>query len=84
MNRTRWLPSLKWGAVLGVVMAILVAAPPTWLDWRLNPGGLFHDDSGVHWSVLLDTFFSWAWPVFLLVAAPVSGVHYLRARREQH
>lgn len=54
------------GATLGLVVSSVV----TFLDWRLNPGGIFHGDAGTNWIVVAETGFSW----FLPVAAGASVV----------
>lgn len=43
------------------------AALMTFLDWRLNPSGIFRSAEGTHWSIVLKTGMSWFLPVFLLV-----------------
>ena len=53
----------------GALVGMLLAVAMTWQDYQLNPGGLFHDEAGPKWDVVLDTAFSWFWPVALGVAA---------------
>ena len=50
------------GAALGVVASLVLALVMTYADWRLNPGGLFHGDSGTDWQVVWDTAVSWFVP----------------------
>ena len=57
----RWL----WGGIAGLVAGGAVAIPMTILDWRLNPAGLFHDEDGTNWFVVMETMFSWFWGVAL-------------------
>lgn len=64
---------LARGSLLGLIFALLVAAVPTFLDWRRNPGGIFRGGSGTDWGVVFETFFSWLWPA-ILVAVPMSIV----------
>ncbi len=61
------------GALIGVVIAGLVSAIATALDWHANPAGIFHGSAGTDWGVVLETFVSWLWPLLLLLA-PVSVV----------
>jgi len=65
--------SLVYGGALGALVGLLVAIPPTFLDWRANPGGIFGGPGGTNWGVVWETFFSWLWPV-ALYAAPVAIV----------
>jgi phosphotransferase system glucose/maltose/N-acetylglucosamine-specific IIC component len=55
--------------VSGLVAGLLVAGVMAFLDWRVNPGGLFHDSSGTDWLIVRATAWSWFWPIALLVAA---------------
>ena len=48
---------------VGVVLGAVVGAVMSIVDWRLNPGGIFHDSQGTHWNVLLETALSWFFPV---------------------
>jgi len=52
-------------------MGLLVAAVMTILDWRLNPGGIFHNAHGTDWKMVRETAFSWFLPVALV--ASVAG-----------
>ena len=60
------------GVAAGVVLGLIVAAIMTTLDWRLNPGGIFHNAQGTDWGIVKETAFSWFLPVTL--AASVVAV----------
>ena len=49
--------------VYGAGLALAVAAVAVFLDWRINPGGLFHDESGTNWRILGETGLSWFLPL---------------------
>jgi len=51
-----------------MVIALLVAVPMSFMDWRQNPSGIFQDSVGTNWKVVFETLFSWLWPTFLLTA----------------
>ena len=51
------------GAIAGGAVGVAVASTMTFLDWRLNPGGIFHDAENTHWGVVWDTAISWFLPV---------------------
>ncbi len=70
------LLSLAFGAALGAVVAAIM----TFMDWRLNPGGIFHGADGSDWSIVLETALSWFGPVFALSTALALGVCYWRSR----
>jgi hypothetical protein len=59
----------------------LVASTMSFLDWRLNPGGLFHGPGGTSWRVVWETWVSWFVPVFFLVAAVALSVVLWRSQR---
>ena len=71
------------GIAAGVVLGAAVAVPFTVADWRLNPGGLFRDESGTQWDILLETGFSWFLPVALLVFVAATAIHYWRSSSKQ-
>lgn len=50
-------------------VALLAASTMSFLDWRLNPGGLFRGESGTTWPVVWETWVSWFVPVLLLAGA---------------
>jgi hypothetical protein len=69
----------------GILAGLLVSAVMTFLDWRLNPGGVFHGAAGTDWLIVRDTAWSWFWPVALAGAAlalPVVG--FLQWRKRRH
>lgn len=55
----------------GIVAGVLVALAMTGNDWRLNPGGVFHDAEGTDWRIVGETALSWFLPVAALVAGSV-------------
>lgn len=59
MKRTDWLAGIAAGLVTGVVVASIA----TFLDWRVNPSGLYHGVDGTHWGIVWDTARSWLVPV---------------------
>ena len=71
------------GAAAGAAVAVMVTVPITYADWRLNPAGLFHDDTGTHWDVVFETALSWFVPVALLVFAVVTVAHHLLSKFAQ-
>jgi hypothetical protein len=85
----RWEVSMtqrSWmlGGVVGLTAGVLVSATMTFLDWRLNPTGLFHGEQGTHWRVVAETALSWFWPVALIAAVLTIlvqlAIAWLRAR----
>lgn len=80
----RWR-AITMSALSGLLVGLIVAGIMTFVDWRANPGGIFRDAAGTHWRIVLETAWTWAWPVTLLVAAillPVGLVcHRVRRRR---
>lgn len=66
-----WIQSVAWGLLFGFLIALLVSAVPTFLDWQANPAGIFRSSMGTNWGVVFETVFSWLWPLFLFFA-PVS------------
>ena len=76
MNRKYWI----LGVVIGVVVGFMVAAVMTFLDWRLNPGGIFHNARGTDWTVVVETAVSWFAPVSVLVSVSALLVLIVLAR----
>lgn len=72
------------GGAGAVVLGFAVAAYFSIVDWRFNPGDIFHDDSGTRWAVVLETFVSWFLPVALIAFVPVTALHYWLAPRDSH
>lgn len=56
-------------AAVIVVFVLSISGLMTWLDWRVNPNGLFHGPAGTNWPVVGETMLSWLWPLMLLGAA---------------
>jgi len=54
---------------LAAAVALLAASTMSYLDWRLNPGGIFRCEDGTSWTVVWETWVSWFVPVLLLAAA---------------
>ena len=76
---------LAWGALIGCCVSALISAVPTGLDWYSNPAGIFRGEAGTNWSVVLETHFSWLWPLFLFFAPVSIGVlFWLDRRRLKH
>lgn len=48
---------------LTVVMLISIAA--TLNDYLINPSGIFHNENGPNWDMLMETFTSWAGPLLV-------------------
>ena len=63
------------GAVAGIFAGLLVSVPMTIMDWRLNPSGLFRNEQGTDWNIVLETALSWFWPVALPVLVATVIVH---------
>jgi len=62
MNRAFWISGLVVGAHVGLVVASIA----TFLDWRTNPGGIFHGVDGTNWAVVMETAITWLAPVAVL------------------
>ncbi|MGB5353484.1 MAG: hypothetical protein WBN32_07745 [Woeseia sp.] len=65
----------------GLLAGLLVSVVMTFLDWRLNPGGIFHSTTGTDWAIVRATAWTWFWPVALLVAAIALPVVWFLLRR---
>jgi phosphate/sulfate permease len=74
VSRRAWFAVTVIAAGTGVA----VAAVMTWLDWRLNPAGIFRDAGGTHWSFVAETFASWFIPVFWAAGIAALAVFALR------
>ena len=70
-----WRRSWWLGTLVGLTAGSLVSLPATFLDWRLNPGGIFHSQSGTDWVVVTETFVSWFVPVALVALVITVAVH---------
>lgn len=77
------MPARFWA--LSVVAAagagLLAASTMTFLDWRLNPGGLFQSPDGTRWDVVWQTWISWFLPVAAAVLVIGLPLALLAARR---
>ncbi len=79
MNLTQ--QSLRAGIGWALLLALLVALVPTFLDWRNNPGGVFRGQGGTHWGAVMETMWTWYWPLFLLIVPITTLIHgWLSAR----
>ena len=58
--------SIGQGIGIGLLLAALIAAPFTAIDWYQNPGGIFRGSGGTDFQILWETAFSWFWPSALL------------------
>lgn len=56
----------KLAAAIGLLLGIVVASAMTFMDWRANPGGIFHGETGTNWTIIMETAISWWWPVTLI------------------
>ncbi len=65
MTKKYWVYAL----LLGVTVGFIVASVMSFLDWRLNPSGIFHSDLGTNWRFVWDTWISWFMPVFVVGSA---------------
>jgi len=55
----------KRATVVGLLAGSIVSAAMTFVDWLLNPAGLFHTELGTDWGVVTETALSWLGPVTL-------------------
>ncbi len=76
-RRNPWL----LGVLSGLVTGLAVAVSMSFLDWRLNPAGLFHSENGTNWGAVIETAISWFVPVALLASAIVSAVLVSSSRK---
>ncbi len=65
--------------MVGVLTGLVVSALMAFMDWRLNPGGIFHNDAGTDWAVVTETALSWLWPVALATCFAAAVVLYALA-----
>lgn len=59
MNSGNWVI----GACVGGAAGVAVASTMTLLEWRLNPGGIFHLGDKTDWAIVQETALSWFVPV---------------------
>ncbi len=76
-------PALRSGAAWGVLTGAAVSTVATALDGLANPAGLFHGPAGTNWPVVLETAWSWFWPVALAVAPVVAVLRALFLGRKR-
>jgi hypothetical protein len=56
----------KLAAIVGLSVGLAVSAAMTFMDWRLNPASMFHNEGGTDWTIVTETALSWLGPVALL------------------
>ena len=66
--------------LIGVAVGLIVAFIMTFLGWRLNPGGIFHNAQGTDWTIVIETAVSWFVPMSVVVSASALLVLFLFAR----
>jgi len=64
------------GGTVAIAIGVAVAAAFTISDWKLNPAGIFQDEAGTHWDIVLETAMSWFLPVVLIVLPLATALHY--------
>lgn len=69
MSKSRHTRNIAIGVSVGTVAGLIIAAMATFLDWRTNPSGIFHDSSGTDWLIVAETGLSWFVPVFVIATA---------------
>ncbi len=67
-------------AAWGLLAALLLAAIPSGMDWYSNPSGIFRSKLDTNWTILLETLWSWLWPIALLTVPLAVVLHWLRRR----
>ena len=65
MNRRSWV----LGVLIGTAVGLIVALSMSYVDWRHNPQGIFHNELGTSWDVVFETAASWFIPVALVASA---------------
>lgn len=63
------------GITIALLVALIVACVMTFMDWRLNPAGIFRTEAGTDWARVAETATSWFLPTALivgLVTLPIS------------
>jgi hypothetical protein len=68
---------------VGVAFGLIVASVMTFLDWRLNPGGIFHDAQGTDWGIVSETAVRWFTPIAAAMGGVAAVVLFLLSRRKQ-
>ena len=77
MTRRNWTVAV----LAGVLTGLAVAGVATLLDWRENPGGIFHGDAGTDWRIVFHTAASWFLPVAPTVCVIVAIALLVTNRR---
>jgi uncharacterized membrane protein len=67
--------SLRHGIAWALLVALIGSIVPTFIDWRLNPGGIFRGSEGTNWGVVVETIWTWFWPLFLVIV-PIAVLLY--------
>lgn len=62
MNRR----ALTRGTLIGIAVGAAVGLVMTTVDYVQNPAGVFHNEQGVHWGNVAETWVSWFVPVALI------------------
>lgn len=62
-----WKLIVKLSMIVTVLVCLGASVFVTALEWLENPNSIFHSSSGTNWQFVVDTFFSWFWPLLLLV-----------------
>jgi hypothetical protein len=78
MSQRRWVYAVALGAMVGLLTASVMA----FIDWRLNPSGIFHSELGTNWRLVWDTWLSWFVPIFVVVSAATALGFLLLSRRK--
>lgn len=67
--------------VVGATVGLVTAPVMSFLDWRLNPSGIFHSELGTNWPFVWDTWLSWFVPMFAVGSVAAVVVLLLTSRR---
>ena len=76
MSRRQWTR----GVLVSASLALVVASAMSFLDWRLNPEGIFHSENETHWHMVWETWVSWFVPVFFLTGALILPLLFWTSR----
>ena len=77
----QWLTK---GVAVGFLIALIISAIPTGMDWYANPAGIFRSENGTNWSIVFETLFSWFWPLFIVfVAASMAVLFWISSRAKK-
>ncbi len=79
MSRNHWICAMLIGATAGLFVASVVS----FLDWQLNPSGIFHSDLGTNWRIVWETWISWFVPVFVIGSAVSVPVLFWFSKRKK-